>query len=51
MTTHLSAEALSECIIRLFTQADMNEFQKHPYEKARLYLTAEVEKKWKELLL
>ncbi|MCI9632682.1 MAG: glycosyltransferase [Ruminococcus sp.] len=51
VTTHLSAEALSECIIRLFTQADMDEFQKHSYEKARLYLTAKVEKKWKEILL
>ena len=51
MTTHLSAEALSVCIIRLFTQADMDEFQKNSYEKAKCYLTDEVEKKWKELLL
>ncbi len=50
-TSHLSAGALSDCIIRLFTQADMDAFQKHSYEKARDYLTAEVEKKWKGVLL
>lgn len=49
-TSHLSAEALSECIIHLFTQADMEAFQKHSYEKARHYLATEVEKKWKEVL-
>lgn len=37
---------LSECIIRLFTEADMEQFHAHSYEKAKMYLTEEVEKKW-----
>ena len=41
---------LTECIIRLFTEADMEEFHKHSYEKAQTYLTTEVEKKWAALL-
>lgn len=41
---------LTECIIRLFTEADMEAFHQHSYEKAKSYLTEEVEKKWRELL-
>lgn len=42
--------SLTECIVRLFTQADLEAFHTHSYEKAGAYLTKEVEKKWKELL-
>lgn len=43
-------EKLTECIVRLFTEADLAGFRWHSYEKAREYLTGEVEKKWKETL-
>ena len=43
-------QCLTECIVRLFTKADMDAFHRHSYEKAEAYLTEEVEKKWKELL-
>lgn len=49
-TSYLSSEALSECIVRLFTQANMDAFQRHSYEKAKCYLIEDVEKKWKEIL-
>lgn len=41
---------LAERIVRLFTKADMEEFHRHSYRKAQGYLTAEVEKKWENLL-
>ena len=41
---------LAKGIVRLFTEADMEAFQKHSYEKAEAYLAKEVEKKWKNLL-
>lgn len=37
---------LTEYVIRLFKEADMEEFHRHSYEKAKTYLTAEVEKRW-----
>lgn len=43
-------EKLAECIVRLFTEADLESFHKHSYEKAKTYLTTEVEKKWKNIL-
>lgn len=43
-------EALAEAIVRLFTEADLQAFRKHSYEKARGYLEKEVEKKWQNLL-
>ena len=43
-------EKLAECIVRIFTEADMESFHKHSYEKAKEYLTVEVEKRWKNLL-
>ena len=42
--------ALAEAIVRLFTEADLQAFRKHSYEKARGYLEKEVEKKWQNLL-
>ena len=41
---------LSENIIRLFTEADMERFHRHSYRIAKQYLTKEVEEKWKKLL-
>lgn len=41
---------LAECIVRLFTEADLEQFHAHSYEKATEYLTTEVEKKWKNIL-
>lgn len=41
---------LTECIIRLFSEANLEEFHRHSYEKAKKYLTREVERKWKHLL-
>ena len=43
-------QALSECIVRMFTEADMGAFHVHSYEKAKNYLTSEVEKRWATLL-
>lgn len=43
-------QKLAECIVRLFTEADLEKFHKHSYEKANEYLTTEVEKKWKNIL-
>lgn len=41
---------LTECIVRLFTEADLESFHEHSYEKAKAYLTTEVEKKWRTIL-
>lgn len=41
---------LTECILRLFREADMEAFHQCSYEKARSYLTEEVEKRWREVL-
>lgn len=37
---------LSKRIVQLFSQSDMDEFHSHSYEKAKEYLTTEVEKRW-----
>ena len=37
---------LSQCIVRLFTEADLEQFHEHSYEKAKTYLTEEVQKRW-----
>ena len=41
-------EKLTESIIRLFTEADIEAFHKHSYKKAEEYLTEEVEKRWEK---
>jgi len=41
---------LAECIVRLFTEADMESFHNRSYEKANNYLTTEVEKRWAAML-
>lgn len=43
-------QRLTESIIRIFTEADLESFHAHSYEKAQNYLTAEVQKRWANLL-
>lgn len=43
-------EKLTECIVRLFTEANMEKFHQHSYEKAKQYLTENVEQGWRNLL-
>jgi accessory Sec system glycosylation protein GtfA len=43
-------QKLSESIVKLFTDSDMEAFHEHSYEKAKGYLTSEVEKKWAKLI-
>ncbi len=43
-------DKLAGCIVRLFTEADIDEFHEHSYKKAKKYLTDEVEKQWARLL-
>jgi glycosyltransferase involved in cell wall biosynthesis len=41
---------LADRVVRLFTEADIEAFHAHSYEKAREYLSGEVENKWKQTL-
>lgn len=41
---------LSDRIVKLFEESDLSAFHAASYEKAETYLTAEVEKRWVELL-
>ena len=41
---------LSERIVRMFTEDDMDAFSEHSYEKAKEYLTKEVVHRWIEML-
>lgn len=43
-------ELLAERVVQLFTEADLDSFHKHSYEKAKKYLTREVELRWKSLV-
>lgn len=43
-------QALTDCLVRLFTEADLDSFHKHSYKKAERFLTREVELKWKEIV-
>lgn len=43
-------QRLTECIVCLFTKANMEKFHRHSYKKAKSYLTEEVEKRWIEIL-
>ena len=43
-------QRLTECIVRLFTEADLKAFHEHSYEKAKKYLAKEVEQQWEKLL-
>ncbi len=50
METAERVQKLAECMVKLFTEADLDDFHKHSYEKAKNYLTTEVEKRWALLL-
>lgn len=50
MTAKEKTEALTDRLIRLFTEADLNSFHKHSYEKAEKFLTKEVEQRWKAVV-
>ena len=50
MTQKQKIEALTDRLIRLFTEADLESFHKHSYEKAKNFLTEEVELRWKNLV-
>ena len=50
METRERVEKLAECMVKLFTEADLEAFHEHSYEMAKNYLTTEVEKRWALLL-
>ncbi len=50
MTAKEKTEALTDRLVRLFTEADLNSFHEHSYEKARRFLTKEVEQRWKAVV-
>jgi len=50
MTAKEKTEALTDRLIRLFTEADLNSFHEHSYEKAERFLTKEVEQRWKAVV-
>lgn len=43
-------EKLRECIVRLFTEANVEEFHQHSYDKANAYLMEEVKQKWAKII-
>lgn len=43
-------EALTDRLVRLFTEADLDRFHAHSYEKAKVFLTEEVEQRWKSIV-
>ncbi|MBQ7863961.1 MAG: accessory Sec system glycosyltransferase GtfA [Lachnospiraceae bacterium] len=50
METRERVAKLAECMVKLFTEADLEAFHEHSYRKATNYLTTEVEKRWALLL-
>lgn len=50
MNSKTRIKKLTECIVQLFTETDLEEFHKNSYEIAQKYLTSEVEKQWKTLI-
>lgn len=50
MSKKQKVEALTERLIRLFTEADLNSFHEHSYHKAEKFLTKEVEQRWKQIV-
>ena len=49
-TQKQKTKALTDCLVRLFTEADLDSFHVHSYEKAKEFLTKEVELKWKNIV-
>ena len=50
MTGRQKIEALTDRLVRLFTEADLDSFHEHSYEKAKKFLTSEVEQRWRSLV-
>ena len=50
MTQKQKIEALTDRLIRLFTEANLKSFHRHSYAKAKSFLTKEVELRWKDLV-
>ena len=50
MTGKQKIEALTDRLVRLFTEADLGSFHEHSYEKAKKFLTSEVEQRWRSLV-
>lgn len=50
MNSRQKVDALTNAIIRLFQEADLEQFRAHSYEIAQRYLAKEVEQKWKTLI-
>ena len=44
-------QKLTECVVKMFTRDDMEKFHAHSYEKAKSYLTTEVEKRWIQTII
>ena len=44
-------QGLADAVIRLFTEADIEGFRQHSYQKAGFYLTEEIKKQWKNILI
>ena len=49
-TIRQKINALTECLIKIFTEADLESFHIHSYKKASEFLTKEVEQRWKKLI-
>ena len=43
-------QKLKECVLALFKDANLDAFHQHSYEKAKTYLTTEVEQRWAKTL-
>lgn len=43
-------QELANCVVKLFTEADMETFHENSYKIAEKFLTTEVEKKWQKLI-
>ena len=50
MTAKQKIEALTNRLIRLFTEADLDSFHEYSYKKAEKFLRKRVEQKWKKLV-
>lgn len=49
-TKQQKVDALTDRLVRLFTEADLDSFHAHSYQKAEQFLTKEVELRWKRIV-
>ena len=50
MSQKQKIETLTDRLVRLFTEADLERFHEHSYKKAMGFLTKEVELRWKNIV-